>query len=143
MGQFVEFKQALNLKQLGFVEKCDYVYHGHQGLLCGPVNMKETINPNLFAGMADVCAPTISQVLKWFFEEHNYFISVQYNEEIKKFQCIIHKRTFTDGYPTYIKQNFKDEDELINYTLERCLEKAINKVLELIKEDIGSFQPLY
>lgn len=141
MEDYVTFEQAKKLKKLGFDWECNHIYK------------KDFFNKWIFfhclqdayrnhnqGGKSEpifVSAPTLSQVQKWLFERHGYFLSIQYNSETENFQCVIYKQTSTQGYyctdESYVKQTFKDSENLKSYEPTHCLAKGISKVLEILK----------
>jgi hypothetical protein len=63
MKDFVEYQEALVLKELGFDEPCLSYFSAHQQLnLCGFENMSDR---------GFVSAPTYSQCFRWFRKKHN------------------------------------------------------------------------
>ena len=61
---FLEYQEALELKELGFNEPCLKFYTEGKTLL---------LDSHLWNIKKDVLAPTYSQAFRWFREQHNLF----------------------------------------------------------------------
>jgi hypothetical protein len=71
--EFVPYKEALSLKELGFDDTCFMMYNGTQ--LEESVNVKtfklHPLDYNNFDGLPDcISAPTYQQVFRWFREKY-------------------------------------------------------------------------
>ncbi len=76
--EFIDYKQALELKQLGFDESCLKEFH-NQNLLNNSTG-EETTNSDLIElyGEQDVIsAPLYQQAFKFFRENHGYDVSIK------------------------------------------------------------------
>ena len=75
--EFIPYKQALALKELGFDEECFISYYDKKGLTAfGPRTMFVKNSKTV-----KVCAPTFSQAFRWFREKHNLVSYIQYYSE--------------------------------------------------------------
>ena len=127
---FVNYHQAVALKELGFDEKCFGYFDGNN-------NFRYTYNgePKKFSdirmGVSDsvlvgwVSAPLKTQVFDWFREKHNLASFIWYNSLCEKwrFDEII---CFKTG------DTLVDSDEQFQ-TYEEAESTAIDKLIELLK----------
>ena len=103
--EFVPYKQALDLKELGFDEKCLGYYHNKE-LSSGPrTSYGEVIE-----------APTFSQAFRWFREKYGDYL-------LYSFGVIPH---FT------IIQNLIIEDSKTTY--EEAELECLKKLIEIVKQ---------
>ncbi len=75
--EFVPYKQALELKKLGFDEPCFGYYGENQKLIWKSgyepwINSERNLVDNHFAA-----GPTFSQAFRWFREKYNLFCEIQ------------------------------------------------------------------
>jgi hypothetical protein len=114
--EFIPYKQALELKELGFDEKC-LAYYNINPIFNKPLLIEEPFNDNWC-----LPAPLYQQVFRWFREKYGIDISIntiysKYNENTsKKYGGVIdNESVFTNVgfYDTY------EEAELA------CLKKLI------------------
>ena len=111
--EFVPYEQALDLKELGFDEKCLGYYH----------NKELSFGPRTSYGEV-IEAPTFSQAFRWFREKYFLFGQItiaEYELENNGFEYEIKSKdksidTWRGGYKTY------EEAEL------ECLKKLIEIV---------------
>lgn len=126
---YVTFEQAKRLKKFGFNWKCDHWYTSDKELC---YSGRYEFDPIV------VMAPTLAQVVKWLYEISGYFISVQYNEKHEKFQCVIYKQSFTQGYystnETWPVLYLPDHANMFSNEPIICLRRGINTVLEHLKK---------
>jgi hypothetical protein len=119
--EFIPYKEALALKELGFDEPCFAYYQkssviGNNTIL--PINFRDkTSNFNDYEysklGVPFYSAPTFSQSFRWFREKHDLFISIDHHENRYSINDLKSLRRF----------NNYEEAELA------CL----NKLIEIIK----------
>ena len=74
--EFVPYKIALDLKELGFDEPTSFYWEDDK---IKPLPMKDEVggfnfNRHSTADTNWICAPTISQVLRWFEERHGMYV---------------------------------------------------------------------
>lgn len=75
--EFVPYKIALELKELGFDEPTSFYWEDEK---IKPLPMKDEVgsfnfNRHSTADNEWICAPTINQVLRWFEEKHGMYVS--------------------------------------------------------------------
>jgi len=64
--EFIPYEQALELKELGFNEKCLAIY-----------NINQELETGLFQGHYDVDAPLYQQAFRWFREKYNLLYTIE------------------------------------------------------------------
>lgn len=126
---FLPYKQALELKELGFNEPClDYFANSN------PQN-SWTISYNsddLHRPFESVARPTYSQAIRWFRNKYNLLGSIDYSNRLKWYYVIreiITSNTF-HNHSTSNKEDFNTYEEA---ELE-CLKKLI-EIEKLLKID--------
>jgi len=128
MKDFVDYKEALELKKLGFDEPCFGFYTYKRELrrytnFDGELNDFQTLkNSSITVGDGWCTAPTFSQAFRWF-RENGYINSIRslspFNHEYSIIiGVLIDDAVFSDAYYTY------EEAELA------CLRKLI----EIVKQ---------
>jgi hypothetical protein len=119
--QFVTYKIALKLKELGFDEECLGAYMGHKLVIVGD----SLIQANVTAYEANnyIKAPLWQGVIDWFREK--------YDNNIIIMPCFIPSNEIK--YYIFKGKLKWDWNELYN-TYEEAREQAILKTIELIKE---------
>jgi hypothetical protein len=112
--EFIPYKQALALKELGFDEPC-------LGVLCEEIKMvrindePRNWNDNVRNGET-TSAPLYQQAFRWFRDKHNIFASVDVN------YC----------YKVYFNDEFFEESNTYNSYKEAELE-CLKKLIEIVK----------
>jgi hypothetical protein len=114
--EFVTYKQALALKELGFDEPC-FGYYDHQ------IKELDTISSEVCERLCKhdtyIKAPTYSQAFRWFREKYNINSHIEY---------------YPSSEDTVAYFFIADEDESINYgTYEEAEEKCIKFLIETVK----------
>ena len=125
--QFVTYKIALAVKELGFDEKCFCTYS--KGILSRnpsnkidgkPIQYKPYTWRNSIVHNSIVTAPLWQQLIDWFREK-----------------CDIQICEFTDGYKLYSWKNENLIDTISDgISLYDCREQAILKAIELCKKNL-------
>lgn len=119
MGNIVNYKQAVSLKNLGFDKWGDYIYTN-----------ESTITPVIILSYdykgRDNCfpAPTLSLVQKWFREQFNYVIS------------IIKDLTSENSWQYFYEHDGNIRGSKGFNTYEDALSAAIDEVIEVLKNEI-------
>ena len=109
---FTTYEQALALKELGFDEECFAWYVSKEwGLEFGRVIKSDLIKDA-------VLAPTYSQALRWFRDNHNYHHTIQHG---KKYVGVVY----------YSIVNFSI-DEFDKY--EEAESACLDKLIEIVKD---------
>ena len=129
MEDYVTYKQAVELKELGFDWECYTFYHWDNW--CGLNHSGICENHNMFEKC--ISAPTLAQAQKWLREKHRIHIQIE--------ACMGHKWTY-ELVDTYCRQDItgeyisripeRDSYPLIT-TYEQALSEGISKALELLK----------
>jgi hypothetical protein len=120
--EFVTYKLALELKQLGFQERC--FGHYWENLFY----FETTFNhPSTMPNSPESClAPTFSQAFRWFEENYSYFVDIKTDttpNEILGFDYTIKSWKF----PPMVFDFFKDKKE---GNIE-----VIKKMIEMVKKE--------
>lgn len=113
------FKQAFELKQLGFDEEC---FAFHQAIVPESVHLVpcwEVIQSVL--AETDCVAPTYSQAFRWFRDKHK-LTSWVYNSDVDKFFYTI----LQNGRIVKAHESFKSHEEAETACLDKLLEIAKN-----------------
>jgi hypothetical protein len=121
---FVNYNQALALKELGFDEPCfKYIYTGDTG---NNVNRYEEVEPSRAKNYSNynflcISQPLKSQVFKWFRDEH-------------KTQSLIQEYDI-NNYMFTIDDGINGDISVVGFkTYEEAESACIDKLIELIKE---------
>ena len=74
--EFIPYQEALELKQLGFKERCLGYYWENL------FYFRTTFNhPSTMPNSPESClTPTYSQAFRWFREKHNYHVIIDFNQ---------------------------------------------------------------
>lgn len=132
--QFVTYKIALELKELGFNELCSAYWFKHEYK-----SEKEQLIWSLVADCdynsisnSEVSAPLWQQAEEWFRDKHNFHIVIWYNELTKRWRI--------DSIIDMSCINFYDHNG-DNYgehsTYPEVREDAFSRVIEMIKTKNG------
>jgi hypothetical protein len=134
--QFLDYRQAFHLKELGFDEPCFGYYESDETLQIIKHPSNQDNRNSLFldcnkTNNVKISAPTKWQCLKWFREKHglNYFID-----------CVGPKdgyQAFVDGYiySSFLGEKCKD-DYPICFTYENAEIACIERMFELVRKKV-------
>ena len=126
--QFVTYKIALKLKELGFNEECLAYYHDKtEPYLCRYLDSNNgafNINCRHVLFDTDCTAPLWQQAIDWFREKHNLYIWIQ---PINSF--VEDKEDLNSLIFLYCKDISSDLEDFENY------EQAILRAIELCKKN--------
>jgi len=132
---FVNYNQALALKELGFDEPCFGAYRSHSHFI-GHLDIQYCTTNNLkqYEWLLHTLAPLKSQVFKWFRDEYNiqgyiYPLTVQGYKNGRIFTNYIY--TIKDLYNDIIESNPVNE-EFENY--EEAESACIDRLISILKE---------
>ncbi len=119
---YIPFEQALELKSLGFYEKCSKFFKSDGSQHSSPINY----NYNFRTGDL-VSSPLFSQVFRWFREKYkNLHGSIEQTNSYKD------EYTVYIGMFGYIEGNLKDEPKVFISYEEAELE-CLKKLIEIVK----------
>ena len=94
--EFLPYKEALELKELGFDEPC----FGFHSKIHGLMMVKTSGSSSLYKDAGECLAPTYSQAFRWFREKHNIHAEItwspSYEYEPGKWSDAIYEITFVD-----------------------------------------------
>jgi hypothetical protein len=130
--EFVTYKQALSLKELGFDEEClaGYIRLFASGTFEIAFYKDRTIDFNTTSNIY-VSAPLKSQVFRWFREKYNLQHEIFYQDDLLKngFK-ITNILSNTELTEFEFKNNYF---ELGGYTYEEAEDACIDKLIEIAK----------
>jgi len=135
---FVNYAQAVALKELGFDEKC-FKYYRSDKEFCNFLNYEviefddteyitNSISTILWCDK-HCAAPLKAQVFEWFREKHNLFLLMQVGGHNGKYQTF-YFNIFKFGKNLYNSQ-FRSQTSV--YTYEEAESAVIDKLIELVK----------
>jgi len=122
--EFIPYEQALELKELGFNEKCLTSYNPKKELVGvfdtalqnDDVEVEDCFVFNSEIHTTFVAAPLYQQAFRWFREKYGFDSYIHYDKVIKFYTYFICEEGVEELYPTY------EEAELA------CLKKLIEIV---------------
>ena len=118
--EFIPYKQALELKELGFDELCLFYYGDNEALR---IYHQSEIYDDL------VGAPLYQQAFRWF-RNKGYLFEVSANNKA---------RVWWDTYKTYDEEGLEDGEERVSFyseyfnTYEEAEIVCLNKLIEIVK----------
>lgn len=117
--EFVPYKQALALKELGFNEKC-FLYYGENNILrVFTIDIKDLITNSELPPQYNTC-PTFSQAFRWFREKYKLSGLIDIGRHDYSFYIL--DETKDSRFPTSIFDGTYQEAR------QACLEKLIEIV---------------
>ena len=125
--EFIPYKQALELKELGFDEPCFAVYEDKKWQL---VEFKNSMSYELCLKTDTFPVPTFSQAFRWFREKYNLHSEILLDQTTQPKYCFeIHKYEDFGNY---------EEIRIGEWFLYRTYEEAelacLVKLIEIVKE---------
>jgi len=126
--EFVSYKQAVALKELGFSDEC-LAHYDYYGRLPFPLVMY---------GDCECCdnsgepAPLKQQVFRWFRDKYNLHIDI-YPFEIFESDAVVGYKYFYSTYHIIECYANRDEERLGHTTYEEAENACIDKLIELTK----------
>jgi len=118
--EFVEYNEALALKELGFDEPCFGAFIGKELKIFSFSNDLKgyTNNANLIIG-----APLFSQVFRWFREKYNLYQFVHYHN----------RPEYTFAVYNDIEMNWTLHEKVSFNTYEEAELECLKKLIEIVK----------
>ena len=109
--EFISYKQALALKELGFDESCFGFYSKIYGLMM----VKTTGSSSLYKDAGECLAPTFSQAFRWFREKYglNYVVV-----KAESWFYTINGCNTQEGFQTYEEAELACLDKLLEISEE-------------------------
>ena len=128
MKDFVQYQEALELKQLGFDEPCIAKYNVPGDLITTGCYTDSHIT-HLIVEQSDICeahvlAPTYSQAFRFFRNKHNINTVISWRDDLLNYDISLTEMK-KHGY-FYYKDNFT--------TYEEAELACLQKLIELIKK---------
>jgi hypothetical protein len=132
--EFIPYKQALALKELGFDEPC-FGYYLCRNSAYGIDDLFITTELfDLLPYDSSSCkAPTYSQAFRWFREKYNLRGFIGFRPNVKQFDCHIYDMSLSGK--EYVKQRTMEEfnkDPKIG-TYEEAELECLKKLIEIVK----------
>ena len=136
MKDFIPYKQALELKELGFDEECLALFSRDKSLLIKQIPNQQECE-QYFGG---VLAPTFLQAFRFFREKYNISYSIDWMNRSSEFYngYYVHFRGINDNKIN--QENFivlNDELPSKGYKVYKTYEEAelacLNKLIEIVK----------
>jgi hypothetical protein len=134
---FVNYNQALALKELGFDEPCFGAYRSHSHFI-GHLDIQYCTTNNLkqYEWLLHTLAPLKSQVFKWFRDEHNLYAEINLDSYKEPYSLKVTIKKM-DATNTYVEKEFYPYDNGIgaidNDKYEEAESACIDKLIEIIK----------
>ena len=111
--EFIPYKQALELKELGFDEECLAYYHQDERLEVDSLGIKR----NHYRGKYGVLAPLYQQAFRWFREKYDFTYSIGTTNI-----GVVHVGT------TFLLQDNASYEDAQFECLKKLIEVAINRI---------------
>lgn len=124
--EFIPYKQALALKELGFNDDCFATYDEDENF-----ELQDFFQTYDTFPFHIVAAPTFSQAFRWFRENHGYYVSV--------FRT--HDNNW--GIDLWLLGVHKPKATIFGETYEEAENACLNKLIEIVKNDNTSKQKIY
>jgi hypothetical protein len=123
--EFIPYEQALELKELGFNEKCVNHYSEHNGESLLHLMSTTPVKNESFITYKGCAAPLYQQAFRWFREKHGIMYTVHNNIENWK-------NTFHGAY-TKINSDYQSDytDDFATY--EEAEFACLKKLIEIVK----------
>ena len=125
--EFIEYEQALALKELGFDSKefISYVFVDTDNIF---------FESNGFCPNSSIWAPTFSQAFRWFREKYNLRGFIGFRPNVKQFDCHVYDMSLSGK--EYVKQRTMEEfnkDPKVG-TYEEAELECLKKLIEIVKK---------
>ena len=124
-NEFVNYNQALALKELGFDEPCFSIYYSKDKSFSWHHHKNHTNDePVLDTGEFNISAPLKQQAFRWFREKHNllFYIYQQSNDTYRGVAQIDNKSQLN-----HVSEDFK--------TYEEAEGACLDKLIEIVKKN--------
>jgi hypothetical protein len=136
--EFTPYTEALELKQLGFDERC-LAWYGPSGKFLAEITIGYEKKDWLYSQQdmdnpRECIAPTYSQAFRWFRENHNLRGFIGFRPNIKQFDCHIYDMSLSGK--EYVKQRTMEEfnkDPKVG-TYEEAELACLQKLIEIVKQ---------
>jgi hypothetical protein len=128
---FINYNQALALKQLGFDEPCFGKYDTH---IADHWVLNILPEEHQFQNTNNACiAPLKQQALRWFRDKHNLRGFIGFRPNVKQFDFHIYDMSLSGI--DYVKQRSLEEyiKDLLVGTHEEAESACIDKLIEIVK----------
>jgi hypothetical protein len=130
--EFIEYEQALALKELGFDEPCNTCYDKLEMTASYGENVFDYKNYNTSGYV--VSRPTFSQAFRWFRDKYNLRGFIGFRPNVKQFDCHIYDMSLSGK--EYVKQRTMEEfnkDPKVG-TYEESELECLKKLIEIVKK---------
>jgi hypothetical protein len=119
--EFVEYNEALALKELGFNEPCFYKFH-KGGFQINSLSDGQNYNDGSF-GVNLISAPLYQQAFRWFREKYNLYQFVHYHN----------RPEYTFAVYNDIEINWTLHEKVSFNTYEEAELECLKKLIEIVK----------
>ena len=129
--EFIEYEQALALKELGFDEPC-FAFYDESLYFPNNENQYGTFC-NQKLDVSSCSAPTFSQAFRWFREKYNLRGFIGFRPNVKQFDCHVYDMSLSGK--EYVKQRTMEEfnkDPKVG-TYEEAELECLKKLIEIVK----------
>lgn len=130
--EFIPYKQALALKELGFNRRTLAQYNTHQGNEW--ILTLDLSGEGQYPKGSSACiAPTFSQAFRWFREKYNLKGFIGFRPNVKQFDCHVYDMSLSGT--EYVKQRTLEEfnkDPKVG-TYEEAELECLKKLIEIVK----------
>jgi hypothetical protein len=126
--EFVPYKEALELKELGFDEPCFGYYEDNNLTITFPSSSENGWKwvGNSIIPAKNTKAPLYQQVFRWFREKYDLRIWIESNHGVAKFEYVI-----ATTNPNFIDKQFNDFSSYKTY--EESELACLKKLIEIVK----------
>jgi hypothetical protein len=130
--EFIEYEQALALKELGFDEPC-FAFYDESLYFPNNENQYGTFC-NQKLDVSSCSSPTFSQAFRWFREKYNLRGFIGFRPNVKQFDCHVYDMSLSGK--EYVKQRTMEEfnkDPKVG-TYEEAELECLKKLIEIVKK---------
>jgi len=134
--EFIEYEQALALKELGFNEPCFFAFDNcSTPMRCSDLRTNEQkFNGVNYNSSTYTSQPTFSQAFRWFREKYNLRGFIGFRPNVKQFDCHVYDMSLSGK--EYVKQRTMEEfnkDPKVG-TYEEAELECLKKLIEIVKK---------
>lgn len=129
--EFIPYEQALDLKQLGFNEKClgGYVIYSDGEVKLSTNQIR----------LSNVEAPLYQQAFRWFREKHNLWVEIHSEDCVRlgqqKYYWTIFGEYKSSEVDSWIKC-ISDSNGILKDTYEEAEQECLNKLIAIVKDNM-------
>ena len=123
---YVSYEVAKLLKEKGFHEKVNHVYHYYTSAPFYQRHLRD-FNGEDYKNLRHeyYSAPTLQMAMKWFLKKYNIFICILFLEEYNGFGYTIENTLKKKYIATSENSSYKEPEEACEAAIKYCLENLI------------------